>query len=624
MKKKNQTIIKFMAIFTIALVLSLTINTSIMFSGTNENESVVSDIQTVQAAEQTGCCIETKSGRTCVNDTTASECLPNKFRTYAGNIKDCSIVAPEDCSPQTCIPKELSEPCLRSKTAAECIALDGTPVPDEMDSIPACTKGCCIINKGEVADVMQNRTCQYKLNLTGYDETKMQFLPDVISQTECKELGAPTDIVCCVLGGGSCKYGFREECTTLNGRAVPLQGGQYCRDVRDCAITKHSKKDCGKRTGTEFDIYWYDSQGNQEELFEGCNYQEAFCRINQMTRQPECVTTTCSLPSNITHQKMTASPPKVTDARLFTYTLLSGTSQCYNFYTHYGDDSMYGKSTGLQNEILHCALGKVEIQGLGADRNWLCQEGYGPDTPDIPSTIHGFEVNNSWQDCTNCGKGGILPIVGTLLGPFPPLGGLASRLFVKTCSKNECEGLGDCTFYNKFPGGSADIGIIRPIVVCYPTYPPGTNVIGNNASNNCKKCGGPNMDLWNVCKERECEALGDCQFTSFGAVEILLIPLMILATYSIGRLQWMPVDCLIDAAIEAAKSGPAAPVTFGPAYAYCFTKKRPANFFFKVVSFPLTIIQMIQANPVIGILLGIGAAASITGVVKALGINSGG
>ena len=128
------------------------------------------------------------------------------------------------------------------------------------------------------------------------------------------------------------------------------------------------------------------------------------------------------------------------------------------------------------------------------------------------------------------------------------------------------------------------------------------------------------MDLWNVCRERECEGLGDCQFTSFGATEALLIPLMILAAYSVGRLQWMPVDCLIDAAVQSKLN----PATFGPDYAYCFTKKRPQNFFFKVVAFPITIIQMIQANPVIGILLGVGAAASITGVVKSLGINSGG
>jgi len=563
MKKRNQLALKFIAVFTIALVISLTINTAFIFSGTNK-EITDDSIPTVQAAEQTGCCIETPTGRTCVNDTIATDCLPNKFRTYSGNIKDCSIVAPEDCSPQTCIPKELSEPCLRSKTAAECIGMDGTPITDAMETVPMCTKGCCIINKGDVVGVMQNKTCMYELNKTGYDASKMQFLPDVISQTECIKLGDTSKKVCCVLGGGSCKYGFREECTALNGRAIPLQGGEYCRDVRECAVTTQSKKACGTRTGTEFDIYWFDSQGNQEELVQSCNYQEAFCRINQMTRQPECINTTCSFPLTMTQQNMTKDAPRVTSAPLFSYVLFSGTSQCYNFYTDYGDSGtdgksgqMYGKSTGLQNEILHCALGKVELQGLGADRNWLCENGYGPDSPDKSSTLHGLETNNSWQNCRGCGiKGGIGPFISGVFAPIPPLGGAISK-FGGICTPQNCEKLGDCTFHRKIPGWGF---LAAPIGSCDPIYPPGTNSIqsagGANAS--CQ-CGGPADagGIWNVCSEAECKSQGDCTFKPFNGWQGVgnFILGLVMGTL-LSRFTWIPFECTMAAIVTLLIPGP--------------------------------------------------------------------
>ena len=106
-----------------------------------------------KAVEQEGCCLDTGKGQQCVQ-TLRTECAG---RFITGAPYDCSNVA--ECKAQTCIPKQKDLACLRNKQAAECIAMDGVPDAKQLEEIPQCTPGCCIIANGVKAEVLQRRQC---------------------------------------------------------------------------------------------------------------------------------------------------------------------------------------------------------------------------------------------------------------------------------------------------------------------------------------------------------------------------------------------------------------------------------------------------------------------------------
>ncbi|UZE93581.1 MAG: hypothetical protein IB618_02280 [Candidatus Pacearchaeota archaeon] len=466
--------------------------------------------QEVQAQEQEGCCLDTGTGQQCVQ-TTRTEC-PGRF--YTGPPYDCSNIP--ECKPQTCIPKNKAEPCLRNKQAAECRAMNGVPDPSPLESIPQCKPGCCIIAQGVKAEVLQFRQCENLTLALGYDLEMMEFRDDITSQIECKKVGSPTDLGCCVLGGGECGYGPRRDCQ--EGNFVPLQGGYYCRDVADCAVETNFYSECGKLPGTETDIYWYDSQGNQEEIWSdpgtdesgNCNYPHALC-TKDILGNVYCKDTTCIIEGSLGSQEISDYAPKVNEAPTIEgTTLLSGTSICYNFYTQYGDERMQERSTGLQNQILHCSFGDIGIEGLGADRQKLCEMG-----GEAPALIHGTVKENKWQNCSQCGASkalfGFGNEVGDFLGPasFPfPTGRMWASWFGDYCNKEKCESgdYGDCIYHEDM----GRVGLGTPVGSCDPIYPPGL------AESKCTECGGGGDAIWNLCTRAECYSKGDCQFQEAG------------------------------------------------------------------------------------------------------------
>lgn len=255
-------------------------------------------------AQQEGCCIDGIPGNACAQSVTKEQCGTGRFVT--GPPFDCSNV--QECKPATCIPHEKSEACQRNKQAAVCSQEGGVPDYRTLEDIAQCKPGCCVIANGVKAEVLQQRQCEQLTKDLGYQNNMMQFLEGITSQVECKKQGSPYDLGCCVLGGGDCKYGPRQECNGLNGNFVPLQGDQRCKDVTACALTTHSYEDCGTLAGTETDVYWFDSQGNQEDKSKSCGYPEAMCTKDAITGKALCKNTRCSVSG--TAQEMSSGPIK--------------------------------------------------------------------------------------------------------------------------------------------------------------------------------------------------------------------------------------------------------------------------------------------------------------------------
>ncbi len=467
-------------------------------------------IQAIQAQEQKGCCLDTGKGQQCVS-TTRAECLG---RFFTGPPFDCSNVA--ECKAQTCIPKQKDEACMRNKAAAECLAMGGVPDAKPLEEIAQCKPGCCIIAKGVKAEVLQYRQCENLTKTLGYDLEMMEFKEGITSQIECKKVGSPSDLGCCVVGDGDCKYGAREQCG--EGSFVPLAGGLFCRDVTSCALTTHFYSDCGTLPGTETDIYFFDSQGNQEELKASCRYPEAICSKDAEGRV-SCKDTKCDV--NGQAQEMSSTPPKITIVSI-EQTLLTGTSMCYNFYTDYvgGEEKdeaqsyLYRRSTGLQNQIIHCGFGKLEIEGLGVDRQKLCF----PANPTVQGGVATFHANvkeNKGQNCSQCGASsglfGFGNDVGDFLGPASiglPTGKMFSALFGDYCTKEKCENIGgDCYYHQDLPGFVGG----TPVGSCDSIYPPGSS------ASKCSECGDGGDSVWNLCTRAECNSKGDCTFNDANA-----------------------------------------------------------------------------------------------------------
>jgi len=478
----------------------------------------------VEAQEQEGCCLDTGTGQQCVR-TSREEC---EGRFYTGPPYDCANIP--ECQLGTCIPKNKAEACVRGKTEAECRAVGGVPAAGELEEIEQCVPGCCVIAGGVKAEVLQHRQCENMTQRLGWDLDQMEFFEGVTNQKECKDMGAKSDLGCCVYTGGDCSYNVREECTE-GGNFIPLSGGLYCRDVQECALETHAYTGCGVLPGTETNIHWFDSQGNQEEIWNDdaqpqgagptgdCQYPLAMCE-NDINGNVYCRSTSCKV-SGTAQEMNLKNPPAVKLVDIDT-TLISGTSICYNFFTHYGDSRMLERSTGLQNQILHCSLGKIEIETLGESRDSLCVPA-DPETQGVGAAFHANIKTNMWQNCSQCGEsstlGGILDGAGDLLGPnwFGIPGGRTwAKIFGDFCTKEKCEALGDCYYHQDLtgfdfggePGSTAsELFGATPVGSCDPIYPPG----GENSA--CAECGAGGDEVWNLCTRAECYSKGDCSFT---------------------------------------------------------------------------------------------------------------
>jgi hypothetical protein len=219
--------------------------------------------------------------------------------------------------------------------------------------------------------------------------------------------------------------------------------------------------------------------------------------------------------------------------------LLTGDSICYNFYTGQGkvgaetfDNGFPRVSTGLENQILRCNYGEIEIEGLGPDRMYLCFE----------NSTGAYVEENMFMECMSCGQvkpdyNLTDPGVGDILKFFwfsfadqqgdaykagekilPGLAWvraeIAYALGGKACDKDACLDIGHykngeswCVFNSRsgsLPtvGGRAVWSSVDS--ACVPRYPPGASM--------CEQCGSLGDAGFDFCEASEAWALGNCVY----------------------------------------------------------------------------------------------------------------
>lgn len=564
---------------------------SIMIIMMSFSISMSMNSETVKAADsQTGCCIKTKSGQSCVNEATPDICEAGSFITTTTG--DCSGKDSrlDQCKPGVCVPLNKSQACMSNIEKTPCETNYAAKwFPGDISSIAQCQKGCCIIAGGVKAEVVQQGQCEEMAKDMGYSVNEMKFDTSITKQIDCAK-AAPNDLSCCVLSGGSCKYTTRDSCSSESGNFMEGGGmaGVLCSSVNSCASSGHAKSACGTLPGTEMDVYWFDSQGNQEDIVvkdgvKGCNYPNNICSKKNETAA-ECISTTCKIEGAPYGQMISIDKTHFVKTYPIGTSLLMGTSECYNFYTYVGDDRMLEKSTGLQNQILHCNQGRIEIDPLGPDRLKLCVN-------TTKGSLHGNIIEPDMSKCGTCGQRdskGVWDSAGDLFGPFPPFGKLINDALGNYCTKDICEGgaYGDCVYMEDVNNGLKNAFIITrigttPIGSCNPKYPAGTNkyvppktagasgTIDTTASKTeCAKCGAGGDAMWNVCDKKECVSLGDCSFKPDNPFEGSIRWAFIMAGASLtNRFLWIPVECTIYGTYRAIASSGVDWTGYGNCYA---------------------------------------------------------
>ncbi|MEM1535029.1 MAG: hypothetical protein QXO56_00715 [Candidatus Pacearchaeota archaeon] len=377
-KKVTVTFISFISLISF-LLLSLTFSSAFFLH--------------FASAQELGWCIKTKEGKTCQPNTLREQCK-----------EGWSYQKPPECIEILC--KLDDGNCQESVPYQACIEQGGSE-----GQIYECKIGCCgVAGKGLGLKTMQE--CKQEAEKAGAG-LNFDFDENIQDESACDLKYSGSQRGCCFLGFGDCVYTTKAECS------APFYAGQFCSSIKECNLKAHFQQKCGILNGDKNKLCWFDNVGNQEDCIVDCGYPAYVCDVcNKESCKDEknakevarfmhyCKSTKCDLSNAKESQELKweggsmkikwKKPPKV---------LLSGESICYNFYTGQAmagaetfDNGFPRRSTGLQNQILRCNLGNIEMDGLGPDRNKLCFE----KTEAQAHTT--YTEKNRVMNCIKCGK----------------------------------------------------------------------------------------------------------------------------------------------------------------------------------------------------------------------------
>ena len=448
------------------------------------------------------CCVETSDGNYCID---SEEEIPNCVDLRTGS---CELVA--RCDLGTCVPS--SGECLSEYPLAQCEENGGEWSGQEERNVAACKLGCCkdTLERG----VMQRAECPG------------EFEEGLIDPMECRLAAAPETLGCCV-ESNSCTYQKSE-----GGCSGTFFEDQYCyeRDFCDARYESHAYTACGDANLISFadqNVYWFDSNGNMEELvgevdrrlgetrtsLNGqetgeCDYPDEMCydpdrkggRENAYCRSNDCVT---DCPN--------CEPTS----------FKSGESMCLRVFE--GKFTNDKRSSFLEESIVYCFNGEVKSELALVRTEDVCVDGSKFIQGDNVTRMNARTIDNNWEVCGTCGDGGagILDYGGYL----PPIG----NLFLSVGSW--CAPRDGNWFYGTIPPGTLgggetceDLGDEQGVQMCYydgdlwaplgscnPIYPPSIKT-----EDRCDQCGDGGDGATNMCTEQECNALGDCHFEKGG------------------------------------------------------------------------------------------------------------
>lgn len=406
-----------------------------------------------------------------------------------------------ECQIGTCIPSGPGQ-CLANIEEIRCTTENNGDFEEGVvpSQVTECQLGCCQ-QFSSSCGLEQRKVCEVDMNAN--------YLWAGNDAQQCNS--ACSDFILgCYKEGSSCEYGTLD---TFNGEtgftSANFFENTYCSNIVGCASFGEGQnyQSCGDGTtdGDDWDLYWFDSRGNREDLVEECSSDNGKCEDPDEEKGEDgfCLTTNC-----------------VTDCEDCSPSdLRTGESVCVNVLGGFFKNSK--RSMHLDNYRLNCNYGNVVPEygdeDEGINREMRCYEEVDADNE---NRVRAIFKDNKWENCASCGNNdeGILPNINWLdfSGYAPGIGNLVLHLLGDTCERNEdCSSLGDCEY---------DRDIWSPIGSCNAKYPPGIGAEGydvlpedheDDFEDRCELCGSRHYfgdGMTDICTVDECNALGDCHF----------------------------------------------------------------------------------------------------------------
>jgi hypothetical protein len=469
---------KGVAMFCSILIIFAIINFALIF---NVKEVKAANVDTCPLTNDGNYCVEVPHGAGWGNygGCVIEDGYPNSWG--AGEY------AIEECKRGICVPSGEGD-CLSNVQKIRCTNEESGVFYEgqSLESVTECQIGCCKID---------DSSCSLKGKKVCLNDFNGDFnLGD--DEQACNERCIESVSGCYIHYPGNCEYGILSNFQDFS--EGTFYQDEFCSNVVGCPTFGEGEryKSCGDGTtdDDQWDVYWYDSDENRESIFETCDAPESMCVDPDGVTgnvSGECVTTNCI------DYCADCYPEK----------LRSGESVCVNILEGFFANDK--KSTGLENYELICQNREIlpNFDNEGAkERTSRCYDN------EMESGRFKAEwYTNNAANCAGCGGWGIdwldvatyAPLIGNplilLLGgdvcAFSPL------------SYNECKDRG------KIEVNGEDIQIcdydndVWPSIgSCNAEYP----IAGTSQ---CEiGCGGGGDAGANVCTQKECNALGDCQF----------------------------------------------------------------------------------------------------------------
>ncbi|HLC73205.1 MAG TPA: hypothetical protein VJH20_01045, partial [Candidatus Nanoarchaeia archaeon] len=237
-------------------------------------------------AENINCCQWTNNNKFCVESTDI------EFKDYGGckagyksSYTSCSSNNVPQCKLGTCVPSNTGE-CLANKFKVECTQNNkGKWFDQEIRSVPECQVGCCNVG-GSVCSLQEKKVCVQDLA----NGDAGSFNPSITNSLECDNSCRGADVGTCKTESG-CRYTTRGLCTG------EFFSNKYAREVIGCFVKSHNYKACGNgiSDNDKYNVYWFDSNDNREEIVEECSYPDEKCSDVDGLRgeDAKCVSTKC-------------------------------------------------------------------------------------------------------------------------------------------------------------------------------------------------------------------------------------------------------------------------------------------------------------------------------------------
>ncbi|MCR4284543.1 MAG: hypothetical protein NUV97_00680 [archaeon] len=214
-------------------------------------------------SEPSTCCEKTTNGAYCIN-TNISNCNTN-FKTSSTSCETTSY-----CRLGTCYDSDEGI-CMENTPQRVCDANNGTWDPRELNQVPQCQLGCCIIS--DQAAFVPLVRCKKLSTLFGVENN---YDTSITSEVQCIAAAQSQDMGACVFEKDFeriCEFTTRKDCgaeervVSVN-ETIGSNQKVFYKDLLCSAEELNTA--CARQTSTTCDkgkVYWVDSCGNKENVY---------------------------------------------------------------------------------------------------------------------------------------------------------------------------------------------------------------------------------------------------------------------------------------------------------------------------------------------------------------------